>query len=350
MINNSYILNSNICIGDTECDMTYKKLSKKDTINKWCILSMNEYQLLKTNKYTLPQLKEMCVYYKLKKSGNKGEIIDRLYDYLRDSLYAIKIQSLTRGYFLREYLRCSGPALKDRMLCVNDTDFATLEPVREIPYNQFYSFRTNDNTVYGCDIISLYGLFVIERNPLILNKKILNPYTREDMPTKLQTDFKRYLRLAQVAQIDFKLKEEEIELDPAKKMEMRIIETFQYINELGNYADSAWFINLSTFMLAVFIREIYDIWNYRAQLSVQTMIEIVPPHGNPFMGLSLQLTRSHDKEFLRTSALRIIDYLVRSGHSNENRSLGAYYVLAALTLVSEDARTALPWLFQSVAH
>ena len=48
-------------------------------------------------------------------------------------------------------------------------------------------------------------------------------------------------------------------------------------------------------------------------------------------------------------ALRIIEFLVKSGHNNDNRALGAIYVLCALTLVSEDARTALPWLFQSVA-
>lgn len=45
-----------------------------------------------------------------------------------------------------------------------------------------------------------------------------------------------------------------------------------------------------------------------------------------------------------------MEYLVKSGHTADSRSLGAYYVLAALTLVSEDARIALPWLYQSVAY
>jgi hypothetical protein len=52
----------------------------------------------------------------------------------------------------------------------------------------------------------------------------------------------------------------------------------------------------------------------------------------------------------REIILEIMDYMVKSGHSNDNRSLGAYYVLAALTLVNEDARNALPWLYQSVAY
>ena len=80
------------------------------------------------------------------------------------------------------------------------------------------------------------------------------------------------------------------------------------------------------------------------------MREIVPPHGNPFMGLQLHLAQNQTNEALLKNSVRIIDFLVKSGRTIENRSLGAYYVLAALTLVSEDARTALPWLFQSVAH
>jgi hypothetical protein len=103
-------------------------------------------------------------------------------------------------------------------------------------------------------------------------------------------------------------------------------------------------------MLVLFIREMYDIWHYRAQLSQQTMRDIVQPHGNPFTGMSLHLAQSQSDDFLKNTALRIIDFLVKSGHTNEFRALGAYYVLAALTLVSEDARNALPWLYQSVAH
>ena len=43
---------------------------------------------------------------------------------------------------------------------------------------------------------------------------------------------------------------EEVEevIDPKKQLEMKIIELFQYINELGNYADSTWFSNLSRHM------------------------------------------------------------------------------------------------------
>ena len=80
------------------------------------------------------------------------------------------------------------------------------------------------------------------------------------------------------------------------------------------------------------------------------MREIVPPHGNPFVGMNLHLAQTQDNDHLRKQAIKIIEYLVKSGHTQETRSLGAYYVLAALTLVSDEARNSLPWLYQSVAY
>jgi len=45
-----------------------------------------------------------------------------------------------------------------------------------------------------------------------------------------------------------------------------------------------------------------------------------------------------------------LEKFVNSGVDADNRTLGAYYVLGALTLVNEDAATSLPWLFQSLNY
>ena len=79
------------------------------------------------------------------------------------------------------------------------------------------------------------------------------------------------------------------------------------------------------------------------------MREIVPPSGNPFTG-NLHLSQSQSEEYVKKRAICIVELMVKSGDTESNRSLGAYYVLAALTLVSEPARIALPWLFQSVSY
>jgi hypothetical protein len=324
------------------------KISNED----FKILEPFEYNKINTCQYKVCQLKEICKFYKLKRSGNKDELKLRLFDFLRFSLYITGIQRVWRGYLVREYIKCSGPALKDRSICINDTDFATLEPINEIPYNQFYSFNGN-NSCYGCDIYSLFNLLIkgAYRHKPNTPSDIRNPYDREIITNDQIGKFNRYLRIAKAINIPFIINDDlSNNFDQKKKLEMNIIETFQYINELGNYADSMWFTNLPRHMLVLFIREVYDIWNYRAQLSQQTMIDIVPPHGNPFIGMSLHLAQSQSDEYLKNTALKIINYLVRTGYTNENQALGAYYVLAALTLVSDDARNALPWLYQSVAH
>lgn len=246
----------------------------------------------------------------------------------------------------------AGPAfkLKNRSLCVNDTDFATLEPIEEIHYNQFFSFSDEDGTIYGCDVTSFYELLCKKNKYDVGNKPPFNPYNRRHIDPYILTNFSLYLRLAKLLGIEQVVTIKEEVIDPSKQLEMKILELFQYINELGNYADSSWFSNLSRHMTILFIREVYDIWHYRAQLSHDTMRTIVPPHGNPFIGMNLQLAQTQSDEFVKRQAVKIIEYLTKSGHTNDNRSLGAYYVLAALTLVSEDARCALPWLFQSVSH
>jgi hypothetical protein len=48
--------------------------------------------------------------------------------------------------------------------------------------------------------------------------------------------------------------------------------------------------------------------------------------------------------------LTMLEKMVNSGINTDSRTLGAYYVLSALTLVSEPAAQALPWLFHSVSH
>lgn len=45
-----------------------------------------------------------------------------------------------------------------------------------------------------------------------------------------------------------------------------------------------------------------------------------------------------------------MEKFVNSGIDKDSKTLGAYYVLGALTLVSTEASTSLPWLYQSVNY
>ena len=51
---------------------------------------------------------------------------------------------------------------------MNQTDFFTLEELKDIDNSQFYSFKDKDGFVYGFDVCSLYNMIVIEKIKIIL--------------------------------------------------------------------------------------------------------------------------------------------------------------------------------------
>jgi hypothetical protein len=53
---------------------------------------------------------------------------------------------------------------------------------------------------------------------------------------------------------------------------------------------------------------------------------------------------------VRKVILEVMEKMVNTGVDKDSKSLGAYYVLGALTLVNQDAADALPWLFQSLNY
>ena len=98
------------------------------------------------------------------------------------------------------------------------------------------------------------------------------------------------------------------------------------------------------------LRELWDIWHYRANILHSVRQEICPPIGNPFVGVDLSYLRRMNDLSVCQKSISILERFVTSGINDESKSLGAIYVLSALTLVSLEAAQALPWLYQSVAH
>jgi hypothetical protein len=71
-------------------------------------------------------------------------------------------------------------------------------------------------------------------------------------------------------------------------------------------------------------------------------------YPNPNSAAIMSEIRTAPFNVVREINLCVIDRLIRFGLTEDDRKLGAFYVLSALTLVSPGARNALPWLYQSV--
>ena len=85
-------------------------------------------------------MKEICKFYKLKVSGNKNILKERIFKYLYESFYCIKIQKNIRKFLVKKYLNLIGPGINCKV-CRNDTDFFTLENLNEIDIFKFFTIQ-----------------------------------------------------------------------------------------------------------------------------------------------------------------------------------------------------------------
>ena len=325
--------------------MKNRRKDKSQIFQASWFVSMKEHDKLKTAKFNVAQLKDLCTYYRVKKTGKKIDLVTRLHCFLKKSHDALKIQTCFRKHLRKIYVASAGPGLRKRHLCMNDTDFYTLEETINIPDSQFYSIKDEKGNIFGFDMMSIYQLIQSCRGRN-QDKPILNPYTREMLSLGDVLMVNIRIRLSGVLKIPVVTKPKQDKMDDAKQEEMDCIAIFQIINDLGNYADSNWFEALDKIELMRFLRELYDIWNYRAQISEIMKRNIVNPRGNPFD--TVIPTESSDFNVVKKNAMSVIKNLVTKGVDREHCSLGALYVLSALTLVSIPAQIAIPWLFHSV--
>lgn len=167
----------------TTADTYYNNFSKylllesssKNTFNDLYSYSKWKSDPKSINTLSLKTLKTTLRHHKCRVYGNKPELIKRLAQYYLQNHYAITIQRIFRGFLVRESENARGPASKNRSMCVNATDFETMNPLEEMPREHFFSYRDPNGFVYGFNLFSLISIFTRTRH-------LVNPYNREEMP------------------------------------------------------------------------------------------------------------------------------------------------------------------------
>lgn len=335
------------------------------------------------NDYIIPSLKEVAKTYKIRSSGKKQEIVDRITDFFLQTKASIKIQTCFRGWICRYIIRLRGKALHTRDLCVNEVDFCTMEPITEIKDDYFYSFTDKQNITYGFDITSLIEMF--KRN----NK--LNPYTREHWSTSHMNNIITLYNLCfilcegfskmnipytkdKTTTINNRNRRQSIRLDynPVTRpitreddlirytnianirnhsIDNRINELFIEIDLLGNYTNREWFDNLELRDYIRLYRKLYEIWYYRGELTRDVQNNICPFYS-PFDGIFTRplLHNEIQLQQIKLACLIVIENMVYSGITEDYRKIGTLHALSALTSVSNSARTSLPWLYESIQY
>jgi hypothetical protein len=341
-----YNFNENIIVSNPKIsNKIMKKSINKVTDEDFFIPTIKQYTILTILNYNVKQLKDISKHYKQKQGGNKNEIKKRLYNFMKNSHYIQKIQRLFKCKMFEKYVLLKGPANHNKNMCVNETDFITLKKIREIPHYSFYSY-TYHGITYGFDIASLKTYI---DNNISSGKTNINPYDRTIIEENQIGDLYRYIKICKIFNypIELEMEKDEIIFNENDIIKNKTVELFQHMDSLGHYTNPTWFLNLDIRKLLKFIRELHDIWEYRAQLSIETKRNIHYPTGTPF---HTTMHNSRDINQLRRTILRIIENLTTHGTNNEYKSLGTMYVLGAFTLVCTEAAEALPWLYDSVFH
>jgi hypothetical protein len=340
------------------------------------------------SKYKIPELKEIAKYNKLHISGSKPKLISRIEMHFQKELNAIKIQKNFRKYIVKKLFFLRGPGFKNREMCVNSSDFYTMEPLNEITHYVFFSYTDANNFTYGFDITSLVQLIKHSNNSPLTNpynreeidynikNKIVNlyniihiifPYIIKDSIKIQNSSNVRHRNISRIRNNhrNYRLTnnnfEQTISISDriallnkmnelrSKPIDVRIQELFMEIDFLGNYTQASWFTDLSRSQYLQLYQWLYNIWNFRGFISreVRRMICCL---NDPFYGRLNDITNPEEitLEIIKESCLYVIENMVHTGIDLEYRKIGTFHALTALTLVSDNARQNLQWLYDSI--
>jgi len=331
-------------------EIVLEKKRKKIKTEDFVICKYHEYNKIITANYNCKQLKKICEHFHIPKTGNKNILTRRIYTTLKLSHFIIIIQKYFRGYLVRRFIKLSGPALFNRSLCVNQTDFLSLENINTIRADNFISFKDKDDFIYGFELNSMHKLILsCKKNKQNLILK--NPYNRRKLSLRNIQSVQKKIRLAKILYCYTENNPMNLEkkIETKYQLKFKVLDVFQTIETFGHTTNINWFLSLTKFQLLQYMRELKDIWFHRLDLTNDTRRRIYPPHGNPFLNYHRSYIIQKNLLFIQNCTIQLIEKMITKGISHECRTLGVFYVLAALTLVSPQAAAALPWLYAS-AH
>ena len=111
-----------------------------------------------------------------------------------------------------------------------------------------------------------------------------NPYNRNKLPDNTLKNIINIIKISKKFNYPLKidLDDELKSLSVKKQTELRAVKIFQKIDSMGFITNSKWLMGLNRHLTKRYLRELDDVWNYRAQLSQDTKNEILPPNGKLF--------------------------------------------------------------------
>jgi hypothetical protein len=205
--------------------------------------------------------------------------------------------------------RRRGPAYFARCLCVNDADFFSTDPVADISGVMFVSYKDEKNHIYGFDLRSIAMLIDKSEDP----ENVENPFNRAVIPVPVIHNVRRLVR--QLTRAKLPTQWEQLKPDtPIQQFRMKVVDLFLLIDELNYYSSPDWFLTMNETAHKTFYRELYGIWNVRANLSAEQKRQIVPNYTQVLFRYPPWSVSVMSLEKLQSVNLSVIRTLITSAH------------------------------------
>jgi hypothetical protein len=243
---------------------------------------------------------------------------------------AIAAATKIHRIWARWIARRAGPLLRFREESNNPYDFFSSDPVEEIPLRDFISF-VDAGKGYIMDAKSLTSLLDHAKKN---GETPVNPFNRAPLPALFLLRLARHGKTALWEGLKPQTEEQAIAL--------RATDVFRAIEDLGYYTTPDWFMALNRLQLQHLYIELADIWFHRASLSNADRARISP--GRNPLSVPVITAMSMSLRALRPLLLNTCEALVTAAPARADKQLGVMYVLGSLSLVTNAAATAYPWL------
>jgi len=307
-----------------------------------------------------------------------------------ESLFTILIKAnthLDKLVKLQRWIRHNLQAFSKRLhglprsRVVNDSDFVSLDDIKDIPDKDFIALEDSHGFVYGFNLDSVVDLILkTDENFLESFKKqsmgfcyrqyvsnlynhynkikINNPYTRD----LLTSEFK--LRVFQLhARNIFKAMQTKLPIqsialgasagtgagvgvgDLRQRVRNKCFAIFQKIDMFGYITDIIWLMDENVKNLKFFYKKLALQWNLEFGLNNTARYRIARTH-NLFSQSHLQdiMLSRVDKYILLDKILESVNVLVSNGETDEDRNTGCILILYALAAINPRCVAANPWL------
>ena len=343
----------------------------------------------KLDTYPLSKINSSLEYYKLIKYTNEGskflqainntEKLKSFFDLLLKANQflpqLIKLQRYIKKSLKLYNKKIHGPAYINRSLCVNDSDFFTLDELKDIPNNEFISFTDEKGFVYGFHIDSITQLILksdenyfeqfnkkIKNKHIIINNnkiklcyqqfikllynhynkiKIINPYTRFIIDGTIKLNV---LKLYARKEYNINKIEEIVEIvDIKTSVRNKCLNIFQKIDFHGYQTDINWLYDQNNNILKIFYKKLALLWNFEFGLNNEARYKISKSH-NIFVNLHDIMISKIDKYTLLDKILEPVNAIVSNGETDADKQSGCIIILYALAFINNRCILANPWL------